>query len=51
MEFRYQAVNSQGYTVSGIIGAGGEREAARLLRQQEPNRPNTRSNTPSNLEL
>ncbi len=35
MEFRYQAVNPQGQTVSGIIGAGGEREAARLLRQQE----------------
>ena len=35
MEFRYQAVNAQGHTVSGIIGAGGEREAARLLRQQE----------------
>ncbi|OIR06767.1 putative type II secretion system protein F [mine drainage metagenome] len=35
MEFRYQAVNAQGQTVAGIIGAGGEREAARLLRQQE----------------
>jgi general secretion pathway protein F len=35
VEFRYQAVNPQGQTVSGIIGAGGEREAARLLRQQE----------------
>lgn len=35
MEFQYQAVNAQGHTVSGIIGAGGEREAARLLRQQD----------------
>jgi len=43
VEFHYQAVNAQGHTVSGIIGAGGEREAARLLRLQEPNRPETRS--------
>ncbi len=35
MEFHYQAVNAQGHTVSGIIGAGGEREAARLLRHQD----------------
>lgn len=35
MEYRYQAVNSQGQTVSGQISAGGEREAARLLREQE----------------
>lgn len=35
MEYRYQAVNSQGQTVSGQITAGGEREAARLLREQE----------------
>jgi len=35
VEFQYQAVNPQGQTVNGIIGAGGEREAARLLRQQE----------------
>jgi len=35
VDFHYQAVNAQGHTVSGIIGAGGEREAARLLRQQE----------------
>lgn len=35
MEFHYQAVNAQGHTVSGIIGASGEREAARSLRQQE----------------
>ena len=35
MEFNYQAVNAQGHTVSGVIDAGGEREAARLLRQQE----------------
>lgn len=35
MDFRYQAVNSQGQTVSGQVSAGGEREAARLLREQE----------------
>lgn len=35
MEYRYQAVNSQGQTVSGQISAGGEREAARLLKEQE----------------
>lgn len=35
MEFQYQAVNPQGQTVSGMINAGGEREAVRLLRQQE----------------
>jgi len=34
VEFRYQAVNAQGQTVSGQISAGGEREAARLLRDQ-----------------
>jgi len=35
VEYRYQAVNAQGQTVSGQIKAGGEREAARLLREQE----------------
>ncbi len=35
MEFQYQAVNPQGQTVSGMINAGGEREAVRLLRQQD----------------
>lgn len=35
MEFRYVAVNAQGQTVSGHVNAGGEREAARLLRSQE----------------
>ncbi len=35
MDFQYQAVNAQGETVAGQIDAGNEREAARLLRQQE----------------
>ncbi len=35
MEFQYTAVNTQGQTVSGLISAAGEREAARLLRQKE----------------
>ena len=35
MDFQYRAVNAQGENVSGQISAGGEREAARLLRQQE----------------
>lgn len=35
MEYRYEAVNSQGQTVSGLISAGGDREAARLLREQD----------------
>lgn len=35
MDFRYQAVNPQGQDVSGEIGAASEREAARLLRQQD----------------
>ena len=35
MDFQYQAVNPQGQTVSGQIDAASEREAARLLRQQE----------------
>lgn len=34
MEFQYQAINSQGQPLSGVISAGSEREAARLLRQQ-----------------
>lgn len=35
MEFNYRAVNAQGQTVTGQLDAGGEREAARLLSQQE----------------
>lgn len=35
MEFRYEAVNAHGQTVSGRIEATGEREAARRLREQE----------------
>lgn len=35
MDFRYVAVNAQGEKVSGQVSAGGEREAARLLRAQE----------------
>jgi general secretion pathway protein F len=35
MEFRYQAANSQGQTISGQLSAANEREAARLLRQQD----------------
>lgn len=35
MDFQYRAVNTRGQTVSGQINAGGEREASRLLRQQE----------------
>lgn len=35
MEYRYEAVNSQGQTVSGQLRAGGEREVARLLKEQE----------------
>lgn len=35
MEFQYQAVDLQGQMVAGQIEAGSEREAARLLRQQE----------------
>lgn len=35
MEFRYEAVNAQGQTVTGRIEAAGEREAARRLREQE----------------
>lgn len=35
MDFQYQAVNAQGQPESGQISAGGEREAARLLRQME----------------
>lgn len=35
MDFQYRAINPQGQAVSGQINAAGEREAARLLRQQE----------------
>ncbi|MDO8890545.1 MAG: type II secretion system F family protein [Sulfurimicrobium sp.] len=35
MEFQYRAVNAQGHSVSGQIGATSEREAMRLLRQKE----------------
>lgn len=35
MDFQYRAINPQGQAVSGQISAAGEREAARLLRQQE----------------
>ena len=35
MDFQYQAINPQGQDVSGEIGAASEREAARLLRQQD----------------
>ena len=35
MDFQYRALNVQGQTVSGKVSAGGEREAARLLRQQD----------------
>jgi len=35
VDFQYDAVNSQGQTVTGQITAGSEREAARMLRQQE----------------
>lgn len=35
MEFQYRAVNAQGHSVSGQIGAASEREAVRLLRQKE----------------
>lgn len=35
MEFQYQAADGQGNSVSGRISAASEREAARLLRQQD----------------
>lgn len=35
MDFRYVAVNAQGQTVTGQVSAGGEREAARVIRAQE----------------
>lgn len=35
MEYRFEAVDSQGQAISGQIKAGGEREAARLLRERE----------------
>ena len=35
MDFQYHAINAQGQPVSGQISAGGEKEAARLLRQQD----------------
>lgn len=35
MEYRFEAVDSQGQAISGQINAGGEREAARLLRERE----------------
>ena len=35
MEFHYEALNAQGNSISGQINATSEREATRLLRQQE----------------
>jgi len=35
MDFRYQATNARGETITGRIEAQSEREAARLLRQQD----------------
>jgi len=35
VDFQYQAVNPQGQAISGRISAASEREAARLLRQQD----------------